>query len=247
MVNKLENLREFKELLKGYRVSPAGKKILESTKLALLVGPSSAGRNTIIRELTKVSNYHFIVSDTTRKPRVNDGVLEQNGVEYWFKTEEEFLSDLRAGLYLEAAVIHDQQVSGISIRELSIANKRDEIAITDIEVVGTQNIINEKPDTDVFFIVPPSFEVWMQRMDGRGKVSAIEKRRRLESAVKEFEIALQSDYYIFVVNDTFEHSVEYINQRMLLGKHDPLRQRLDREVTERLLIETKAYVGKYSQ
>lgn len=243
MINRLENLSEFKEILKDYKVSPIGRKILASTKLALLVGPSSAGRNTIIRELTKISDYHFIVSDTTRKPRTNDGVLEQNGVEYWFRSEQEFLEDLRQGLYLEAAVIHDQQVSGISIRELSIANKRGEVAITDIEIVGTQNIIKEKPDTEVFFIVPPSFEVWMQRMDGRGVVSPIEKRRRLESAVKEFEAALQADYYIFVVNDSFDHSVEYINQRMLLGEHDANRQARDREVTERLLVETKAFLA----
>src|SRR5688572_22018689 len=100
MANKLEHLKEFQEILADYHISSSGKKILANTKLALLVGPSSAGRNTIIDALVKTGEYHSIVSDTTRKPRSNNGVTETDGVEYWFRTEEDMLGDLRAGKFL---------------------------------------------------------------------------------------------------------------------------------------------------
>src|SRR5579885_607634 len=113
-MNRLEHLQEFKTVLANYRISPASQRILQQTNLVLLAAPTSAGRNTIIRELLKTGDYHYIVSDTTRQPRINDGIPEQNGVEYWFRSEADILKDLAAGQYVEAAIIHNQQVSGIS-------------------------------------------------------------------------------------------------------------------------------------
>jgi len=84
--------------------------LLQQTKFVPLVAITSSGRNTLIRELLKTGEYHFIVSDTTRKPRTNDGVMEQSGVEYWFRDEDEVLQDVKDGKFLEAAVIHSQQV-----------------------------------------------------------------------------------------------------------------------------------------
>src|SRR5947209_4084329 len=123
-MNELVHKAEFHTLLADYKLSKASLLTLSQTKLVLLVAPTSSGRNTIIRELLKTGDYYFIVSDTTRKPRVNDGIPERDGVEYWFRSEEEVLEDIKQGKYLEAAVIHEQQVSGISIRELQKANEQ---------------------------------------------------------------------------------------------------------------------------
>src|SRR4051812_45219052 len=112
-MNELKHKDDFEKVLAGCQLSDGAKQTLAQTKLLLLVGPSSSGRNTIINELVAEGGYHYIVSDTTRQPRVNNGVLEQDGREYWFRTEEDILADLQAGNFLEAAIIHDQQVSGI--------------------------------------------------------------------------------------------------------------------------------------
>src|SRR6185436_4259117 len=95
---------EFQKILNSYRVSESGKKLLEETMLVLLLAPSSTGRNTIIKHLLKTGRYHYIISDTTREPRINDGVPERTGREYWFKTAEEFLTGIKQGEYLEAAL-----------------------------------------------------------------------------------------------------------------------------------------------
>lgn len=242
MVNKLEHLAEFREILDNYHISNASKKILANTRLILLVGPSSAGRNTIIKALVKIGDYRYLVSDTTRRPRRNDGVLEKNGVEYWFRSEQDVLSDLRAGKFLEAALIHNQQVSGISLRELEQSQKAGKIAVNEIETVGAHKIMQTKPDSIVFFVVPPNFQVWMERMNGRGKMHETEKHRRMDSAVKEFEQALTREYYQYIVNDTFEHSVEQIHRIVNSGNRDFQLQQKGREVIEGLLVQTRLYL-----
>ena len=87
----LKNQQSFKEVLANYSVSEHGQEILEKINFVLLRAPSAGGRNTIIRELIKTGKYRNFVTDTTRPPRVNDGVLEQDGVEYYFRDEQEFL------------------------------------------------------------------------------------------------------------------------------------------------------------
>lgn len=221
MENSLESLDEFKTVLADYHISEESRVILADTKLVAMVAPSSAGRNTIIRELLKSGEYHYIVSDTTRQKRMNDGVMEQDGVEYWFRSEQEVLSDLKSGRYLEAAIIHNQQVSGISVRELERAKEEGRAALSDIEIVGMENIIRAKPDTFALFVLPPNFEIWMERMDGRGLMSLEEKRRRLGSAVLEYSAAIDNSYYTFVINDDFHTSVGKIHDIVIDGKESP--------------------------
>lgn len=244
MANHLERLREFQEILAHYRVSEPSKRVLARTRLALLVAPTSTGRNTIIRELLKTSEYHYIISDTTRSPRINDGIAEQNGVEYWFRSEKDLLEDLHAGKFLEAAIIHDQQVSGISIRELEQADNENKIAVTDIEVVGVHNIVAAKPDTYAMFVLPPSFEEWINRLDGRGHMPDDEKRRRLQSAVKEFWAALDNNYYHYVINSTISEAMKQI-QSITSGNVDTAFETKGRLLAEELRSTTQAWLESH--
>ena len=241
-MNSLEHLSDFQQALQNYKPSEAAQKLLQNMKLVLLVGPTSSGRNTIINTLLESGNYHSIVSDTTRQPRENNGVLEQNGREYWFRTEEELLADIKKGAFLEAAVIHNQQVSGISMRELTSAADQGLIAINEIEVAGADNIHSIKPDALCLFILPPSFDEWMARMTARGQLPAEEVRRRLESAVYEITTALDRDFYQFVVNDTFIQTAARIDKMIttnLLNEH----QDEGRRVAEALLASTKQHLA----
>ena len=233
---KLQHHDEFKKILASYSVSDRAKKTLAELKLVLMVAPSSTGRNTMIRELLKTNKYKFIVSDTTRPPRVNDGVPEQNGVEYWFRSEEEILDDLKSGEFLEAAVIHNQQVSGISIRELEKAKNEAKIAITDIEVVGTDNVMHSKADAIAIFLLPPSFLEWQKRLNQRGKMSQAEVNNRMNSAKKELEAALAHDYYQFVVADTLTRTVPLVD-RIASGYKDKAEQQRGVQIAKELLSE----------
>jgi guanylate kinase len=239
-MNKLTHLQEFTGLLDDYQPSAESLHILSQTKLVLLVAPTSSGRNTLIRQILKTGDYYNIISDTTRLPRVNDGVLEQDGVEYWFRDETDMLRDIRAGKYLEAAVIHQQQVSGISIRELEKAKREEKIAITDAEIVGVANVISYKPDTIAVFVLPPSFEEWQRRIKHRGKMSPEEYKRRMTSAEVEYSAALACDYYKFVINDSIDNAVSSINQIAKLSSIDDEEQLRAKTLAEQLLIETRS-------
>jgi guanylate kinase len=216
----LVHYQEFKQTLETYHLSQRAKKALEGLRLVLLVGPTSSGRNTVIRELVDSHNFQNIVSDTTRPPQFRDGRMEENGEDYFFRSEDEMLADLRAGEFLEAAIIHEQQVSGVSIRELEKANNSNKVAITDIEPQGADNVMRANPDTKAIFLIPPSFEEWQDRIRGRGKMTEHELRNRLKGAVNEFETALNHNYYQFVITENVKQSAALI-EAIVRGDSNP--------------------------
>ncbi|MGH7195797.1 MAG: guanylate kinase [Candidatus Saccharimonadales bacterium] len=235
MENKLQFLAEFQSLLKNYRISSNNLAILRQAKLVLLVGPTSSGRNTIIEELVKSGDYYHIVSDTTRAQRLKNGrPIEQNGREYWFRGEAEVLADLRAGQYMEAAIIHAQQVSGCNIRELELANRAGQISIKDIDPQGAATIKAAKKDTIIIFVLPPSYDEWLHRMRGRGQISSAELKRRLDSARQELAAALASDYYQFIINSSLTQAVRQVAAIAAAGRQQPSMQSAGRQLAQDL-------------
>jgi guanylate kinase len=243
-MNELTHIAEFRALLANYKLSDSAKNILEQTKLVLLVGPTSSGRNTIITELVRTGDFHYIVSDTTRQPRTKDGiVIEENGREYWFRDEDELLEDIRNGEFLEAAIIHNQQVSGVSIREIKAAHQAEQIAITDIEPSGATTIHTLKPDVVIIFILPPNFAIWLQRFLGRSDLPDDEVRRRLITACSEIEEALDREYYRLVVNDNYLHAAAEIKEMIEDVDLSAEQQAEARAIAVQLLEDTRNYLS----
>jgi guanylate kinase len=243
-MNTLVRIDEFREVLARYRLSDEAKRILADLNMVVLVGPTASGKNTIINELVKTGNYHFIVSDTTRQPRTNNGIPEQDGHEYWFKTEEEVLQELRDGQFLEAALIHEQQVSGTSIRELKAALEDGKTALAEIEIVGAHKAHIAKPDSIIIFNVPPSFDVWLHRLHNRSDMPESEIRRRLETALAEYEAALMHDYYRFIINDDIATTVTAIDGMARMDLHDTSKEYAARELAKELLRQTNDYLQR---
>lgn len=214
----LHHLADFERILRDYKPSLEILDILKTTKLVVASGPAGSGRNTLINSLMMTGKYKFLISDTTRQPRINNGVPEVSGKDYWFKTEEKFLDGLKNGDYIEAAIIHNQQVSGISMDELKIAAKTGRVAITDVNPRGCDNIKSYSDTTVAVFILPPSFEEWMRRLDGRGVMAPDEKRRRLESASHEIQLALTRSYFKFITNWDLRTTAEELHQHIMSGE-----------------------------
>lgn len=217
--------------------------MLQKTPLTLLAAPTSSGRNSIIQKLIETGEYHFVVSDTTRKPRVNNSIPEQNGVEYWFRSHQEIVEDLRDGKYLEAAIVHETNIYGISIRELKKALDSKKIPVTDIEIAGVDSVLKLKPDTTAIFVIPPNFAEWHERIKKRGKMKKSELVRRMRSATEELKHALEHESsYHFVINDTLEHAVEHIHQIVFDSHHDPVHQAAAKRTIEQLLVDTEKFL-----
>lgn len=238
----LQHLHEFEKALKYYNPSLEIIDLLKVMQLVLLVAPSAAGRNTLIKNLIMTGRYYFIISDTTRSPRINNGVPERNGVEYWFKSEEEFLLGIKHGFYIEAAVIHRQQVSGISLQELRRAKDSGMVAITDIDIQGCDNIKSLSDTTIPVFVLPPNFDEWMHRLDGRGAMEPAEKRRRLESAAEEIQLALERAYFKFVINWDLRLTVEEIHEHIISKNFGTAEQISARNHAKQLLADLHDYL-----
>ena len=214
----LKHKKEFDGLLRSYSPSQNSKNALEEIKLAILLGVSGAGRNTIINHLVNSGEYHFIISNTTRPPKMRDGRMEVHGQNYYFVTEEKMLADIEGGVMLEAELIHDQQVSGISIAEIEHAAKSGLIPINEVDIGGTRAIKAAKPNTDFFFIVPPTYKEWMYRLHGREVISETELLNRVRTARYILTEALKDDTFTFLVNDSSHATSEAINSVMKSGK-----------------------------
>lgn len=208
---KLELIKEFRFALKDYQASKESKEILKDIPLVIMLGVTASGRNTIINHLVNTGHYQFIISDTTRPPAVRDGRLEQDGVQYYFRSEQDMLNDIKAGKYLEAEFIHSQYVYGISIRALEVAAQSGKIPVNEVDIGGTIAIRKLKPDTHFFFIVPPSYKEWMYRLKGREVMSDEEFRNRMQTAKNILKESIKQGNFIFIVNDSSQHSAKEID------------------------------------
>src|ERR1039458_2227628 len=70
--------------LAAYKPAAATTELIRSTPILLLVGPTGAGKDSLKDKLLATGQYHHIVSHTTRPPRINHGIVEQDGREYHF-------------------------------------------------------------------------------------------------------------------------------------------------------------------
>jgi guanylate kinase len=235
----LTRRQEFERALANYSISERAKRVLAELKLVLLSGASASGRNTVISHLVQTGAYRFIVSDTTRPPRVNDGIPEQDGREYWFRGEDEMLQELRQGEFLEAEIIHQQQVSGISIRELERTIAEHKIAINEVEIGGFKNVAKIKPDTVAIILLPPSYEEWQRRLMGRGQMAPSELKNRMETAVRVFTEATEGGFAALVVNSTVEQAAQQIDRIVQTGEVDQEEQRRAQALAKGLLEKTQ--------
>jgi guanylate kinase len=194
--------------LTAYETTSGIAELIQKTPILLLVGPTGAGKDALKSELLATGRYHHIISHTTRPPRINHGVLEQDGEEYHFidlKTAEQMLDDHK---FIEAKM-YSGNVYGTSIAEIQAAHDEGKVAMTDLEVQGVAEYKELDPNVMAVFLLPPDFKTWQERLQRRygDVVDAADYRLRLETALMELEELLSTDYYCAVVNEDLAATV----------------------------------------
>jgi guanylate kinase len=234
----LEHKAEFIKLLDHYRPNKDSGKLFDELDFVVLSGVSGVGRNTVINRLVAQEGYYFIVSDTTRPPKVRDGRLEEDGIQYWFRSEEEVLEDIRAGKFLEAELIHDQQVSGTSLRELEEALHTKRTAIAEVEFGGVNNIAQADPRAHIIGLLAPSFSEWKRRLENREIMTAEEYANRMRTAEKVLTNMLTQSFFHIVLNDSIDESVIDI-KAIVAGVYPLDKESRARQVAEETLEAVK--------
>lgn len=197
--------------LATYQPSAATTQLVKRTPILLLVGPTGAGKDSLKEKLLQTGEYHHIISHTTRPPRINHGVVEQDGREYHFITEAaaEKMIDKQA---LVEAKIYSGNLYGTSVAEIQAAHDEGKIAMTDIEVQGVAEYKTLDPQVMAIFLLPPTFQIWQERLQKRygDVVDAVDSRRRLQTALEEIEQLLNTNYYTALINDDLQQTFETV-------------------------------------
>ena len=199
-----------KQKLEDYKPSAATTALIQDTPILLLVGVSGAGKDSIKHRLLETDQYHHIVSHTTRKPRENKGVMEQDGREYHFVDLAEAEKMLDEQTFVEAKM-YSGNIYGTSAAEIQAAHDENKIALTDIEVQGVTEYEELAPSVLAVFVLPPSYEVWQQRLKSRyeeSDINPIDIGRRMQAARAELQEALDKDYFRFIINDDLDEAVK---------------------------------------
>ncbi|HEY5152503.1 MAG TPA: hypothetical protein VII55_00865, partial [Candidatus Saccharimonadales bacterium] len=121
--------------LSAYRPAQSTAELIKKTPILLLVGPTGAGKDSLKDKLLATGDYHHIISHTTRPPRINHGVIEQDGREYHFIDAHKAKKMLDDQALIEAK-IYSGNLYGTSVAEIQAAKDEGKIAMTDIEVQG---------------------------------------------------------------------------------------------------------------
>ena len=212
-MQKIEVHARLKQKLEAYQPALATPRLLQDTPILLLVGISGAGKDSIKQELLKSGDYHHIVSHTTRAPRANHGVMEQDGTAYHFISLGEAEKMLDEHAYVEAKM-YSGNIYGTSVAEIQAAHDTKKIAVTDMEIQGVAEYMDIDPNIKAVFVLPPSYQVWQERFMKRygGDVEQGDFKKRMHTAWQELEHALHTPYFHFVVNDSLELAVAEVNR-----------------------------------
>ena len=169
--------------------------------ILVLSGPSGAGKSTIIEKSShQIGDYYFSISTTTRSPREG----EQNGVDYYFVTKEQFEEDIKAGEFLEYATVHGNYY-GTSLKPVNQALSEDKLVIFDIDIQGHRLVEAKMGDlVTSAFITPPTLSELEKRLYGRSTDDTDIIKKRIAIAKEEIKAIGEFDFVI--INDTIENA-----------------------------------------
>ncbi|MGM0218875.1 guanylate kinase [Enterococcus sp. AZ126] len=175
--------------------------------LIVLSGPSGVGKGTVRKAIfdSEENDFQYSISMTTRKMR--EGEVE--GVDYYFRTKEEFEAMIEAGEMLEYA----QYVGNYYGTPLSYVNEtldKGKDVFLEIEVQGAEQVKEKVPDGVFIFLTPPDLSELKSRIVGRGTDDHDVIEERMRVAREEIEMMALYDYA--VVNDKVPFAVKRIKE-----------------------------------
>ena len=173
--------------------------------LIVLSGPSGVGKGTVRKAIFESddNDFQYSVSMTTRNKR--EGEIE--GVDYYFRTREEFEALIEAGEMLEyAEYVGNYYGTPLSYVQKTLDQGKD--VFLEIEVQGAKQVKEKVPDGVFIFLTPPDLAELRSRITGRGTDSAEVIDERMRVAREEIEMMALYDYA--VVNDEVPLAVQRI-------------------------------------
>ena len=173
-------------------------------KLIIISAPSGTGKSTIISWLMKEHkelSLAYSISCTSRPPRG----AEQNGVDYFFLTPEEFRHRIENNEFLEYEEVYTDRFYGTLKSQVDNQLEAGQNVVFDVDVKGGVNIKKFYGDQAIsLFIQPPSIAELRRRLEGRATDSPDVIDQRIARA--EFELTFAKKFDKIVINDILEYA-----------------------------------------
>ena len=191
----------------------------ERGTLIVVSAPSGAGKSSLAeRVLKRLTDLRFSISYTTREPRGP----EQNGVDYYFVTEDEFHTMRERDEFLECAEVHGY-LYGTHEKPVEELLSQGLDVMLDIDVQGAEQVRRRVPEAILVFIMPPSCEVLGARLRARNLNAAEDIERRLRNAAIEVQLYERFDYV--VINEDLDRALAQLEAIIIAERCRPDRQR----------------------
>ncbi len=186
----------------------------EAGKIIIVSAPSGSGKSTIVNFLMKEHpefRLAFSVSATSRPPRGQ----EQDGVDYYFLTPEEFRSHIEQDDFLEYEEVYEGRFYGTLKSQVDEKLAAGWNVVFDVDVKGGINIKKYYGDDALsVFIQPPSIEALRERLIRRNTDEMAQIEQRLAKA--EYEMTFAPQFDRILVNDDLEvakqEAVDLLNE-----------------------------------
>lgn len=181
---------------------------METGKLIIISAPSGSGKSTLVSYLMQEHpelRLAFSISCTSRAPRGT----EQNGVEYFFLSPEEFRQKIAAGEFLEYEEVYADRFYGTLKSQVETQSQAGQTVVFDVDVKGGVNIKRHYGSRALsIFIQPPSVEALRSRLTGRGTDAPEVIEQRLARA--EYELSFAPQFDTVIINDDLEQAKKAI-------------------------------------
>jgi len=169
--------------------------------IIVISAPSGTGKSSICRHLLKVyPEIEFSVSYTSRQPRPG----EVNGKDYHFISRDDFKQRIGQDEFVEW-VENYGNFYGTSTGAIERVLNDGKDLLLDIEPRGAKAIKNRFPDAVFVFVLPPSLDELLRRLEKRGHESPAAIKNRFAQAESELKEVLWYDYLIF--NEELEAAI----------------------------------------
>ena len=185
--------------------------------LIVVSGFSGAGKGTLMKRLLEsYDNYALSISATTRSPRQG----ETHGVEYFFKSVDEFEKMIAQDELIEYAKYVNNYYGTPKDYVMNQLEAGKDV-ILEIEIQGALKVKEKYPDTLLLFVTPPSAEELKNRLVGRGTETMDVIESRMKRAAEESEGVEAYDYLI--INDDLETCVKEMHQ-VIQSEHNKVNR-----------------------